>query len=432
MPSSAPADTRVTIAAEPKRLKLKLYTPHPGQWRLHQSTARFRVATAGRRFGKTISCLNEVARFAWEHPGSVTWWVAPFFRQTKRAFRMLKRRFRAAFAGKPSESELRVEWLNGSVTEFLSADNYDSLRGEGVDFLVVDEAAKVQRAAWDEALRPTLSDKGGRAIFISTPMGRNWFYELWARGQDRAAWPEYESWQLSTSDNPYIPASEIAEAKRSLPADVFRQEYEAQFLEDSAGVFRGIRACEQGELAGPEPGHSYVLGWDPARHQDASVVYVMDAATKHVVARDRFLETAYSLQRARVEWLAREYNAHILMDSTGAGDPQFEALVERGLDVEGYVFNNTSKQQLVEHLAVLIEAGEVSWPADPVLRHELEVFQYEITRGGKIKYGAPSGMHDDCVIALALAAWAAGHAGGFMQMVREDLAKARAPKEEQG
>ena len=384
-------------------MKIKLYTPHDGQKELHNSKARFRVATCGRRWGKTFACVNEIVKHAWENPGTVNWWVAPVYTQTMIAYRLLTREFKRAIAEK-SKTERRAELLNKSVIEFKSSDNFDALRGEGVSFMVLDEAAMIDREAWEAALRPTLSDTGGNAVFVSTPKGRNWFFELYSRGQDKG-YPEYESFNFPTESNPYIPPGEIDEARRTLPADVFRQEYEAEFLEDSAGVFRGIKHCIKGELEPPHGKGWYVLGWDPAKHQDFSVMFVIDTQRKHVVAYDRFNQVDYTIQLSRLETLAKRYNAKVLMDSTGVGDPLLEQVKQKGIKVEGFQFTNTSKQQLVEHLAVLIERQEITFPKIPELISELQLFQYEITRAGNVRYNAPEGYHDDCVMALGLAVW---------------------------
>lgn len=383
--------------------KIKLYTPHSGQKQLHRSKARFRVATCGRRWGKTYACVNEIIKFAWENPKTVNWWIAPVYGQTMIAYRLLTRNFNKAIKEK-SKTEKRVQLTNKATIEFKSSDNFDALRGEGVSFMVLDEAAMINREAWEAALRPTLSDTGGNAIFVSTPKGRNWFFELHSRGQDDA-YKEYESFKFPTESNPYIEAKEIEEARSTLPLDVFRQEYEAEFLEDSAGVFRGISKCIKGDFEEPKHNRNYVIGWDPAKHQDFSVMFVVDTERRHVVAYDRFNQVDYTIQLSRLENLAKKYNAKVLMDSTGVGDPLLEQVKKKGVKVEGFQFSNTSKQQLVEHLAVLVEREEITFPEIRTLINEMQLFQYEITRAGNVKYNAPEGYHDDCVMALGLAAW---------------------------
>jgi hypothetical protein len=380
------------------------YRPHPAQNKFHSSEARFKVCCTGRRWGKTLAATMEILKDALANPGCLNWWVAPVYGQTMVAYRMLSKG-RKVIAN-DLRSLKRIELIQGSAIEFKSADNFDSLRGSGIHLLVIDEAALIDREAWEEALRPTLTDTKGKAIFVSTPKGRNYFFELFCRGQD-PQYPEWESFTFPTSSNPYILPEEIEEAKKTLPDTVFKQEYLAEFLEDSAGVFRNIKACIRGSFEEPQENHSYVIGWDPAKHTDFSVVTVFDSTKNSVVAFDRFNQIDYTFQVTRVCNLAWKYKAPILMDSTGVGDPLLEQIKRMGVAVEGYEFTATSKQQLVEHLSVQIEQEAISFPPIKEIIHELEIFQYEITRAGNIRYSAPQGYHDDCVMSLALAVWKA-------------------------
>lgn len=367
--------------------------------------ARFRILTCGRRWGKTFACVAEMMKQALEHPRSLCWWVAPFNRQSLIAYR-LARRALSPFIQKAFNGSLRLELTNESVLEFRSAAIPDTLRGEGVDLVVVDEAALVRREAWEEALRPTLTDTGGRAIFISTPKGRNWFYELFLRGQD-PKYPEYQSFTFPTSSNPLIPASELEEVKSTLPDSVYQQEYEAVFLDESAGVFRNIHACIQGVCEPPQFGREYILGVDLARKTDYTVLTCMDVKEKKVVAFDRFNQVSWQFQIERIVQMAQQYNdAQVIVDSTGLGDVVMEALEQRGLYVEGFHFTQRSKQQLIENLQLLLEQEEIHFPDIPDLIHELEIFGYEMTKSGNMTFSAPPGAHDDCVMSLALACWA--------------------------
>ncbi len=389
--------------------RVKLYKPHAGQLEMHERTSwdkrtRFRIACCGRRFGKTMACANELIEHGLNVSKSVNWWVSPTYQQSMIAYRMVSNALaQTGLIVDEIKSERRMTLINGSSLSFKSADNFNALRGEGVNFLVIDEAATIQREAWEQALRPTLSDKNGRALIVGTPKGRNWFYELYARGADPEQ-TEYRSYSFSTWTNPLIPQSEIDEVRKSLPADVFRQEYEAQFLEDSAGVFRNIRDCIAGQFEEPIRSKQYYIGWDIAKHQDFSVLVCMDS-NRHVVAFDRFNQIDYSLQLSRVQAMADKYKASVLMDSTGAGDPVMEQLRARGVMVEGYNLSSQSKQQLIENLAVGIEQRLLTFPQIDVLINELQIYEYEITRAGNVRYNAPSGFHDDTVIALGLAYW---------------------------
>jgi len=409
-------------------VKIRLYTPHPGQMRLHSSTARFRLAVCGRRWGKTYAAANEIAKFCWENPEwhgldgrqaavpTMTWWIAPTYGQSVKAFTVITQMFAGAIASKKSAvGQMKVVWKNGAVTEFQSAERYDNLRGEGVRFMVIDEAAMVSKSAWTEVLRPMLTDTMGRALIISTPKGRNWFYELYQRGIDPEQ-TDYESFSFPTSSSPYIENSEVEEARLTLPEDTFAQEYLGAFLDEAAGVFHGIDDCIYGELEEPLADHKYVIGWDIAKKADFSVVTVIDTdhyrdtvPVPHVASFDRFNTLSYTVQADRVQEIARKYHTYVLLDSTGLGDPVYDMLCARGVPCYPYVFTSRSKEMLVQNLAIDIQSKSISYPDIPNLLHELHSYQYTLGPTGRLSYSAPEGDHDDCVVSLALADWAARH-----------------------
>ena len=402
-------------------LLLKLYTPHEGQRMLHASQARFRVAVCGRRFGKTLGGLNEVAKYSWEHTEYPSWWVAPTHAQTARVHRLACRYFETAIASKRSSvGQMEIRWKSGGLTEFKSAERYDNLRGEGVGLVVLDEFAQMQREVWMNVLRATLSDTQGRALFIGTPRGKNWAYALFRRGEsDRPEDADWESFSFPTSGSPYIADSEIEDARAVLPVDVFNQEYLADFLDEAAGVFHGVAGCVYGELSEvPDPsGHRYVIGVDWAKHTDFTVITVLDTdalrdrqVTPHLVYFERLNVLNYVVQMDRVEAVARKFGAvAILVDSTGIGEPLHDGLAMRGLPVYPYHLGGMRKTQLIQSLSVAIQSKAISFPDIPVLLSELGSYQYSMSPSGTIVYAAPQGDHDDCVISLALATWAAQH-----------------------
>lgn len=294
---------------------------------------------------------------------------------------------------------------NGSEIVFHSAEPpADRLRGYAVDFLIIDEAAMLKAEVWHDILRPTLADKLGRMIAISTPKGHNWFYEMWLQGQDKSN-EEVQSWRFPTKANKYIASSEIIAAKKGIPELSFRQEWEAEFLEDIGAVFRNINGCIKGALEEYNPKKYYKMGVDLAKYYDFTVCVVMDN-NHHVVAFDRFNEMNYVFQEQRIMALAKKYNASVIIDSTGIGDPIYDTLNRAGMTIEPYKFTMQSKANLVENLSIQMEQGNISYPVIDVMINELKIFGFEKTDAGRITYGAPEGFHDDCVIALALATWA--------------------------
>jgi len=387
-------------------MNIKGFSPRPSQREVLDAPQRFLTVDAGRRWGKSLSGLNWLLKGACERIGE-SWWLAPIYSQSKMAFRTLvtaahKGQAEAAFKS-ISHSELRVELINGSAITFKSADNPDNLRGEGLNRVVMDEASRVQREVWEEVLRPAVSDTGGKVLFISTPKGKNWFYELWTRGYDPAH-PDYRSWKFPTSDNPKVPAADIEQARQSLPVDVFSQEYLAEFLDNNAGVFRNVKARIGSTVSEPVPGEQYVAGLDLARLTDFTVLTILDSKGRQVYF-DRFNLLDWAVQKERIITVIRKYKASLLLDSTGIGDPIYDDLSRAGLTAAGYKFTNDSKKKLIEALMIAFEQSKILVLDEKVQTNELDIFEYKIGQSGTVHYSAPEGYHDDCVIALALAWW---------------------------
>lgn len=388
------------------------YKPHEGQISFHQSDRRFRTLACGRRWGKSKSAAHE-AVFALMKSQQLGWIVAPSYELAQVIFDevlliFLRTDLRTLIVNySKSKGNQVIELSNGSRVYGKSADNPESLLGRGLDFLIVDEAARIKEEVWDQYLRPTLADKHGWAIFISTPRGMNWFYKAFIRGNDKVE-VIYMSWQFPTSSNPYIDPLEIEEARRTTPEKLFKQEWLAEFLEDIGGVFRKVRQRIMGALMTPIKGHEYVVGVDLAKTQDWTVITVMDIHDAHVVHFDRFNEIDWKLQKERITYVAKHYNnASVLIDSHGVGDPIFEDLSREEIGIDSYdIKSNKSKRELIERLVIGIEQGELSYPEIPEMITELQIYEYNITPSKNITYQAPENFHDDCVISLALAFWA--------------------------
>lgn len=205
----------------------------PVQKEVSDNPSRFKVIVAGRRWGKTHLSMNEIAKFA-RYPNKKVFYVAPTYRQAKQIlWDDLKAKLLACnWARKINESDLTIVLVNGSKIHLRSADNPDSLRGISIDFLVMDEAAMIDFKTWTEVLRPALSDRQGHAMFITTPKGRNWIYDLWTGAHTQENWTAFS---YTTLDGGNVPPEEIEAAKSELDEKSFRQEYEATF-ETYAGM----------------------------------------------------------------------------------------------------------------------------------------------------------------------------------------------------
>lgn len=377
--------------------------PHPGQLQLEREARRFNVAACGRRFGKTLEAEKLVAKPA-AMEGRPTAWFAPTYKYLLDPMEDLIRRL-APITLRWNAHERRLKLISGGQIDFWSLDSEDPGRSRAYARVIIDEAgmAPKLRIQWEQAIRPTLSDLRGDAWFLGTPKGRNYFWEIHQRGiGGEDGWA---SWRLPTSINPYIEEAEIEAARRSLPERVFLQEYEAAFLEDAGGVFRGVIAAACAiEQARAQPGHHYVFGVDWGRHEDFTVIAVIDETETALVAIDRFNQIDYELQLGRLQVMIDRFEPHtIVAESNAMGEPLIEQLQRDGLPVEGFVTTNASKASAIDGLALGIEKGELRLLQDPVLISELQAFELSRTQTGLRRYSAPDGLHDDTVIALALA-----------------------------
>lgn len=407
--ASAPASQSQPSPAPSKQIGRK-WTPHPAQAAIFNDQTRFRLVSAGRRFGKTLFARRYAFEVALLNPDTYVWWVAPTYQDANElGFEPLVDIIpEHLIDGSPKRSAPRkIPLTNGSVISFRSGERQDSLRGRGLDFIVIDEAGSVPGRAWRSELRPTLSDTLGSMLAIGTPRGRNWFHTWFQRGQDDA-YGNTRSWQFTSYDNPFIPDSEIDEASEELPERVFRQEYLAEFLEDEGSVFGRVKSrnVQAYPLAGTMGVPPYHIGVDLGRANNFTAVSILDS-TGLLVHAERLRGDLWKTIQSSVERVAKQYApCNVRLDAT-----RDNSIIEnlqrslRNVAVMPVKFTAQKKRDMIENLAARLELGEVMLSEDAGdLVNELTGYSYETTRSGNIRYGAPPELHDDYVDALALAA----------------------------
>ena len=366
---------------------LELPEAHKNQLKILESSARFRVVMCGRRFGK--SELSQVEIISNAIQGMNVAYITPTYKLAKTFFEKLTQ----CVPFENNKSDLTIHFPNLGTVEFFTGERLDNLRGRKFHLVVIDEASFIPNLedGWLNSIRPTLTDYQGRALFLSTPRGKNYFYSLYMKGGQR----DWESFKFTTYDNPYIKTEEINDAKAQLPNAVFEQEYMANPMENAANPFGAehINKCTC-NLSYNEPMY---FGIDLAKSVDWTVIIGLDSDGK-VSYYERFqkdwLQTKETIKQIRK-------HKHIFIDSTGVGDAIVEDLQKYFNDMTGFKYTSTSKQQLMESLASSIHKGEIGFP-EGFIKDELEIFEYLFTGTG-VRYSAPSGFHDDCVNALALA-----------------------------
>lgn len=358
----------------------------------------------GRRWGKTT--MAGACALAWANAcGHAVAWVVPTYKNARAPWRFAESACREIRDSVDVlKSERTIKFPSGGWLGIYTADNPVGILGEAFDAVIVDEAARIPEDVWSESILPTLADREGVAMLISTPRGRNWFWREWLKGTNGAE--GYHSWQAPSSANPSPRIKRAAEQARERVSDrTYRQEWLAEFIDDGGGVFRGVRAladAEKHERA--QDGHQYVIGVDWGRSYDATVFCVMDATTRSMAMLDRMTETAYNLQTGRLRGLWERFDrCPIIAEANSMGGPLIEQLSREGLRVKAFTTTNATKAQIIDDLALAFERQTIRILNDALLIGELEAYESERTPSGMVRYSAPEGLHDDTVMALALA-----------------------------
>jgi phage terminase large subunit-like protein len=232
---------------------------HPAQLDIFNSKKRFKVVSAGRRFGKSRLAAWILLIKALQSDSKDVFYIGPTFQQAKDIMWNMLKDLGQDVIKDAYENTARLTLINGRKIYLKGSDRPDSLRGVGLAYVVLDEYASMKPNVWEQIIRPTLADVRGGALFIGTPAGKNHFYDLYTEalnGDDE----DWESFSYNSTDNPYIPADEIEAARRSMSSMSFRQEFEASFESFTGGIFK-----EEWFLTGTEPTEgNYVIAVDPA------------------------------------------------------------------------------------------------------------------------------------------------------------------------
>lgn len=417
---------RLTWDGEKRRLaRLVGYEPHEGQLSVHQSRRRFRVICNGRRFGKSVcasfeaTCVGVLGGYVTcvaptQDLASIVWSMA--------VDRLYKSPLRHLVSGlREAAGRQVVVFASGGIIDARSSDNPKSLLGRGRDMFVFDECAQEEDPeVYHQYMRPSLSDREGGLLAISTPRGEDWFQALWERGY--VGTPGYRSWQLPTSANPYISASEIADLIRDMSESDVQQEIYAQFLASQGAVFRGYRDAATAEWQDrPIPGHQYVIGVDLAQERDWTVIAVFDVTLRQVAHIVRFNQLDWAVQEAAIREQILRWQAPALIDQTNnmsAVEHVRDELPDTSM-AAGFTFTSLSKREIINRLALDIGKNEIG-----LLNDQTEIGRMQLTEFGAYRYkrmpsgilqtNAPAGKHDDIVIAVGLALRMADRVAGQM------------------
>lgn len=375
---------------------------HPAQTEIWKNRKRYNTLACGRRFGKTFFVTRLLCETAID--GMPAGYFAPSYKLLREVFEECRKRL-APIISSANLSDKVIRLITGGHIDFWTLEDPDAGRSRKYKRVIIDEAGLVRNLGevYNAAIRATLTDLVGDLWLCGTPKGKGFFYTAYTNGQD----PEkvnWASWQKPTRLNPFLPASEIEEARQEMPDRLFRQEYEAEFLDDAGGVFMGV----DNVLTSDGQGVAYSIGLDLAKVNDFTVITALTSHGKQL-AINRFNRMPWENLLARiVAFIERFPGASVWVDATGGVNTvpdQLRAMLP-GRVIESYIFTNQSKNDLISNLQLKIEQQTISLLDDPVQTSELKAYEYTFNaRTRNVSMNAPEGMHDDTVCALALAAW---------------------------
>ena len=376
-------------------IEIRLPRPHSGQQKVIDSDSRFKVLLCGRRWGKSL--VAQIIAIQKMLAGEKVSYVTPTFDLAKNFFNDVSKLIPETLKRVENKSDLIIELITGGFIKFFSGESLDRFRGYKFHYCIIDEAAFIPdlKNAWFSAIRPTLLDYQGGALFISTPRGKEFFYSLFQLGNDPNE-KEYQSFHYKTIDNPYFPKEEYELAMKSIPEMMFRQEYMAIPGENNNNPF-GTDNINRNIINEISNGETVVYGIDLAKSNDYTVITGLDV-NGYVSYFDRF-QLPWTLTIEKIKNLPEGILK--VVDETGVGDAIVENLQNVTSNVIGFRFTQESKPKIMYELIKSIERNELKYPQ--IVADELHTMEYTYTSTGHIKFEGQSGYHDDCVMSLAIA-----------------------------
>lgn len=307
-----------------------------------------------------------------------------------------------------------IHWWNNSKWFLRSADAPDSIVSKGYNIIVIDEGALIPKDVFQKQILPIARKKNCKIVIITTPRGKNWVYHLYLEGQDSSK-SRYISFRQPWWKRPDYPQL-LKDLMKDLPKHIRDQEFGAEFIDGGGGTFTNLDVVFYGpriefptenqvwkhpdwELMKANVG---VMSIDLAKMVDFTVITVF-TNDKQMIYYRRVNKVDYKTLLDSIKRTAEEFDwPEVIYDATGVGGAITDFLSTE-LNVFPFVFTSNSKNDIVNRLIVACEYGNLKMPNLVTVRNELEIFEFQMTKTGKISYNAPDGKHDDCVMSIAMA-----------------------------
>ena len=403
-----------------QQLSYRVPSLHAGQRQVRAGARRVNLLCAGRFWRKTSLAMRLSLDSAIS--GAETLWGAPTLEQGRIGWEELLRACGGLARLKYAPPmEATIPPGNGKI-RFVSLDSPHHARGRHPQRIVIDEAPYVEEGAWEQVLLPMVTGQS-EVWLIGTPCGRNWFWRLWEMAREREDIACFQAPTLGCEvvdgqltrkshplENPEYRWEDLQFQFDLLPEDVFRQEFMAEWVEGGGVVFADVDLLSTHKVEPPADGGEYIYGIDWGKYQDFTVFSILDAAHSVQVYIERSSKADYQYQLQRLGELCRSYPPSVLVvEANAMGEPLIEQIERLGLPVQRYYTTASGKKELIEQLKLVMARSEIKLLDDNIQKGELKAYQIEVLPSGGIRYNAPSGLHDDTVMALALAWHGAAH-----------------------
>jgi hypothetical protein len=387
---------------------ITLFSPHFGQKKIIDGFAdskhKFGMVSCGRQWGKSLLSQNLMLYWLLQTPNQKGSWITPVYNQCRKIFQELTNAAHQLITSQ-NKAELTITFINGSTLQFLSTDNPSSVRGFSFHYMVIDEAAYVKQDAIESAVLPTLTALGKKCLIISTPKSKNWFYEYFLRGSlDNAT---YISFKGISRDNPHVSKEFLVEQYKSLPNEIYRQEYEAEFTDAGNDVFTNLDlVCINNEWGIPTRGERYYIGVDTGITNDYTVCVIQSESGRI----ENIIRTNGRTFEEIGKDIVLECNRWNIVsgfcETNGIGLAMFELLKSRIRKLQPFTTTQDSKSEGVRKLIYDIQEGKVELPSKqlmPEVFNEMSAYTFKYAANGNISFTHPPGLHDDIVDGIMLA-----------------------------
>tara|TARA_R110000822_G_scaffold190660_2_gene329445 strand:- start:6372 stop:7592 length:1221 start_codon:yes stop_codon:yes gene_type:complete len=378
---------------------------HEGQERvveLLKGPAKYITVVAPRQTGKTFLAMQAMLYWGINKHDAVIYFCSPTYQQAKKVMEELYNAIADSGIVKSyNKSDFCIKLKTGSVIYFKSTERAENLRGATATEMIIDEAAYHGEEVWNSVLKPIMLVKGRKVLFISTPKSNNWFKAMYDMGQD----PEqtnYASCRMHYTENPQLDIEELEEARRTLPDHIFKAEYEGTFTDSGQSVF-SMDKVKSFDKWPPRAGKIY-CGIDLGRVDSTVATFMTTDGAVVDIYRNQLQD--WSTMVAEMMVLIRKYNATVMVEVNSIGDVIVEQIKKQWPDTHPFTTSSKSKNDIIEGLAVDLHTGNVTIPSIDLfnpLWFELDIYAYDYSpKTRTLRYNAPTGFHDDCVMSLAI------------------------------